>query len=82
MQIQFDDIAGRECLLRQVGEEELVDEARTRDPNWAFLFASLIRGHDHTIPHALRPYWYLWAIVEAARHLTFWTLLELIWWKV
>ena len=37
MQIQFDDIGGGEGLLRQIGEEEFVDDARTRDANGTFL---------------------------------------------
>ena len=35
-------------------------------------------GHDHAAQHTLGPHGYLWAIVEAANHLAFWTLLKLI----
>src|SRR5260370_442611 len=39
-------------------------------------------GHHHTAGHTLGPYRDLRTIVEAAHHLTFRTLLELIWRKV
>src|SRR6266702_4460461 len=42
MQVQLDDIAGGKRLLRQVGKEELVDDARTRNAHRAFLFPT---GH-------------------------------------
>lgn len=38
MQGQLDDIAGREGVLRQVREEEFVDDARTCDTYRTFLF--------------------------------------------
>src|SRR6266568_7778459 len=63
---------------RQVGEEEFVDDARTRDPNGTLLFARRMRCHNHAAAHALGPSRYLRAVVEAAYHLTFWTLLDLI----
>src|SRR5712691_12204500 len=78
MQIQFDDIGSSERLLRQIGEEEFVDDARTRDANRALLFASFMGRHYHAVQHALGPYRDLRTIVEAAHDLTFWTLLELI----
>jgi hypothetical protein len=37
MQIQLNDVRGGERSLRQVGEEEFVDDARTRDANWTLL---------------------------------------------
>ena len=39
VQVQLDDIGGGERLLRQIGEEEFVDDARTRDANRALLLA-------------------------------------------
>src|SRR5260221_3868170 len=38
MQIQFDDIGGGECLLRQGCGEEFVDDTSTRDANRTLLF--------------------------------------------
>ena len=78
MQIQFDDIGGGECLLWQVGEEEFVDDACTRDAHRTLLLAGWMGGHHHAARHALRPHWHFWAVVEAAHDLTFRTLLELI----
>lgn len=42
MQVQFDDIAGAECLLRQIREEEFIDDSRTCDTNLALLLGSLM----------------------------------------
>jgi hypothetical protein len=79
MQIQLDDIAGGKRLLWQGGEEEFVDDARTRDANRALLFASFMGGHHHATGHSLRSDRHVWTVVEAADDLTFRTLLELIW---
>jgi hypothetical protein len=38
MQVQLDHIAGGEGVLRKVGEEEFVDDARARDSDGTFLF--------------------------------------------
>ena len=35
--------------------------------------------HHHAAGHPLRPHWHSRAVIEAAHHLTFWTLLKLIW---
>ncbi len=70
MQIQCDDIGSSERLLRQIGEEEFVDDARTRDANRALLFASFMGRHYHAVQHALGPYRDLRTIVEAAHDLT------------
>jgi hypothetical protein len=78
MQVQFDDIAGGECLLWQVGEKEFVDYTRTRDANGTFLFARRMCRHHHTAAHAPGPDRYLRAIVEATHHSAFRALLELI----
>ncbi len=78
MQVQFDDIASSEPLLWQVSQEELVDDARTRDAHRALLFACGMRGHHRAAAHALRTHRDLWAVVEAANHLAFGTVLELI----
>src|SRR6266700_94216 len=78
MQIQLDDIAGGKRLLWQGGEEEFVDDARTRDAHWALLLASGMSCHDHAAPYALRPHRHVWTVVEAAGDLAFWALLGLI----
>ena len=78
MQIQLDDIAGGECLLRQGGKKELVDDACPRDAHWALLFTCRMRGHHDAAEDSLRPDRHVWAIVEAASNLAFGTLLELI----
>jgi hypothetical protein len=74
MQIQLDDIGGGKPLLWQCGEEEFVDDTRTRDANRTLFLAGRMGGHNHATPHALGPYRNLRAIVEAAHDLTFWTL--------
>src|SRR2546428_8340256 len=75
VQVQFDDTGGGECLLRQVGKEEFVDHACTGQAHRALLLASLMGGHHHAAGHPLRPHQHLWAIIEAASDLAFWTLL-------
>lgn len=53
MQVQLDDIGGGEGVLRQIREEEFVDDARTRDANRALLFTSRMGCHNHTARHTL-----------------------------
>jgi hypothetical protein len=79
MQIEFDHIAGGLCLLRQGGEEEFVDDARTRNANPTLLFASWMDRYHHTTLHPCRPNRHLRAIVEAAHQLAFSAMLQLIW---
>ena len=78
MQIQLDDITGGEGVLWQVRKEEFVDHPCACDAHGALLVACGMRGHDHAAGHTIRSHRDLGAIVEAAHHLTFRTLLELI----
>src|SRR5260370_7365377 len=78
MQIQLNDIGGGECLLWKIGEEEFVDDARTRHAHGALLFGGWMRCHHHAAAHAFGSHWHLWAVVETAHRLALWTLLELI----
>lgn len=82
MQIQLNDVSGGEGALREIGEEQFVDDARTCDANRALLFARRMRCHDHATPYAIGTHRNLWAVVETANHLAFRTLLELIRWQV
>ncbi len=77
MQIQLNHIAGREGVLREVGEEEFVDDARTCHPNRTLLVPGGMCGHDHAAGYSFRSHWKLWTIVEAACCLAFRTLLDL-----
>jgi len=70
MQVQFNDIAGGECALRKVGEEQFIHDACTRHANGTLLFPGRMRCHDHATAHAIGSHRYLWAVVEAANHLT------------
>ncbi len=63
---------------RQVGEEEFVDDAGTRDANRALLFARGMSCHDHAAQHPLGPYRHRRTVVEAPHERTFRSLLELI----
>ena len=78
MQVEFDDIASSKRLLRQIREEEFVDDARTRDAYRTLLVGSRMRCHDHAVPRALGSHRYLRTVVETANHLAFRALLELI----
>src|SRR5712692_1055566 len=82
MQVQLDDIGSSEPLLRQVGEEEFVDDACTRDTHAALLLGSLMRGYDHAAEYSLGSHRDLWTVVEAAHRLAFRPLLKLIGWQV
>src|SRR5512135_1569800 len=82
MQIQFDDIGGAERLLRQIGEEEFVDDARTRETNPALLFAGWMGRHYHTARHTKRSHRHSRTVEEAAHQLAFRTMLELTWGQV
>jgi hypothetical protein len=64
-------------LLRQVGEEEFIHDAGTRDASSALLVAGWIGGH-HATWYALRPHRHLWAVIEAAHKQAFRMLLQLI----
>ncbi len=78
MQVQFDDIAGGEGVLRQVREEQFVDHPCPRDAHWTLLFACGMGSHDHAAGCLIRSHRDLWAIVETARCLALGTLLVLI----
>ena len=82
MQVQLNHIAGREGVLWQVRKEQFVDHTFSCDANWTLLLPSGMRGHNDAIERAIGPDWDLWAIVEAALHLTFGTLLNLIRWQM
>ncbi len=62
----------------RVGEEEFIDDARPRDANRTLLVALGMGGHHHAAQHALGSHRHLWTVVEAAHHLAFRALLELI----
>ena len=70
MQIHLDDISSSERLLRQVREEEFVDDACPCDANATLLGAGWVGCHHHAQPHALGSHWHFWAVVEAAYCLT------------
>jgi hypothetical protein len=78
MQVQFDDIASGKPLLRQVREEQFVDDACTCDADWTLLLPGGVGGHDHAAGGSLGSHRDLRAIVEAAHHWAFRALLELI----
>ncbi len=82
MQVQLHHIAGREGVLRQIGEEQFVDDARACHPNRAFLLSCGMRGHNHAAGGLFGSHRNARTIVEAAHHLAFWTLLDLIRWQV
>jgi hypothetical protein len=78
MQIQFDHIGGRKRPVWHIGEEEFVDDTRTRDANPALLFASWMSCHHHAAALSGRPHRHIGAVVETAHHLTFRALLKLV----
>ena len=82
MQIHLDHIGGGESRLRQLREEEFLDDALPCEANRALLRAGGMGGHHHATEHALGPYRHSRAIVEAAHDLAFRALLELIWGQV
>src|SRR5260370_7954642 len=71
VQIQLDDIGDGERLWWQIGEEEFVDDARTRDSDPALLFAGWMGRHHHAAMHARRPHRHIRAVVEASHKLAF-----------
>ena len=70
MQIQRHDVGGGECLLREAGEEEFIDDASTRDPNRTLLFGGLMGRDHHAARNAIRPHRHSRAVVERAHHPT------------
>ena len=82
MQIHLDHIGGGESLLRQIREEEFIDDTLPRDANRALPLAGWMGGHHHATWYALGPYRHCRAVVETADYLAFRALLELIWGQV
>jgi hypothetical protein len=78
MQIQLGDIAGSESVLRQIREEEFVDDADTRNSNGTFLFACRMGCYNHAARHTFGPYCDVRTVVEAARRPAFRAMLKLI----
>src|SRR6266700_4722538 len=78
MQIHLNDVGSGESLLRQHGEEEFVDDARTREANGTLLCASGMGCHHHAAQHTIGTHRHLRAVIEAAHALAFRRLLELI----
>jgi hypothetical protein len=78
MQVQLDHIAGREGVLGQLRAEEFVDHPRACHSNGALLLPGGMRGDDHATEHTIGPHRDLGAIVEAAHHLAFRALLDLV----
>jgi hypothetical protein len=71
MQIEGDDIGGRERLLRQVREEEFVDDALSGEADTTLLFSSRMGRHHHPAALPRRPHRHIRAVVEGAHQLTF-----------
>jgi hypothetical protein len=82
MQVEFDHISSSEGLLRQVREEEFIDDAWARDAHATLLVAGWVGCHYHATPYTRRSHWHVWAVGETAPCLTFWALLELIGWEM
>ncbi len=78
MQIQFDDISGSKCPLRQGGKEEFVDHSCPCDANGTLLLTCWMHCHHHPAPYSFGSDRNLRAIVETAHRLAFRALLELI----
>jgi len=78
MQVQLDGIGSGEGMLREIGEEEFVDDARTRDAYGTFLLPSWMGGHHRAAEWSIWPDRHVRTIVEAADELAFRPLLELI----
>ncbi len=78
MQIHFSDVSSGECPLRQVREEEFVDNTRTGHANRTLLEAFWMGRYHHATRHALGANRHFWTVVEAAHDLAFRALLGLI----
>lgn len=78
MQIQLDHIACSERLVWQVREEPFVDHAFSCDSNRTLLFPCGMRRSNDARALAIGPDWDLWTVGEAAHHVTFGALLELV----
>ncbi len=78
VEVHLDDIRGGERLLWQRGEEQFLDDPRTRDANWTLLVADGMGRHHHAARFAFGPHRHLGAVVEATHDRAFRALLELI----
>ena len=78
MQVQLDDIASADPLLREVGKEEFVGDVCPCDPNRALLFEGLDALQRSRGRARLGPHWHWRTVVEAAHQQAFRALLELI----
>jgi hypothetical protein len=78
MQIQLNDESLGKRSLRQIGEEEFIDDACPRDAHRTLLEAFGVGSHHYATHYALRAYRHLRAVVEATYRLAFRALLDLI----
>ncbi len=69
MQIQLDHIGGGEGPLRQVRQEELVDDAGPLNANPALLSASRMGRYHDSAAHALWSHRHIGAVIEGAHDL-------------
>jgi len=82
MQIPLHHIAGREGVLREVREEQFVDDPCACHPNRALFLSCRMRGDDQAAGRTIGSHRNLRAIIKAALHLTFGALLYLIRWEM
>ena len=82
MQVELDDVSCGERSLWEVGEEQFVDDACTRDAHWTLFLACRMGGDNHAAGCSERSNRDLRAIVEITHCLAFGALLDLIRWQV
>lgn len=71
MQVECHHIGGGECVLREMGEKEFVDQARAGEAHTALLSVRRMGRHHHAAPLPIRSHRNVWAVVECAYQLTF-----------
>ena len=71
MQVEGDHIGSHESVLRQVGEEEFVDQARAGEAHAALFLGSWMGRHHHAAPLLIRSHRDVRTVVERAHQLTF-----------
>ena len=82
MQIQGHDITRRERVLRQLRQEEFIDDASTGNADPALRRPGGMGRDHHSAPESRRPDGYIRAVVKGAYHLAFRSAELLVWGEV
>jgi hypothetical protein len=65
MQIEGHHIGGGECVLRETGKKEFIDQARAGEAHAALLSVRRMGRHHHAAPLPIGSHCNIWAVINA-----------------